>query len=444
MSPRRVLRADDACPQSDRDGFHASWRRGGISVADYLLAIDQGTTSTRAIVFDAALKPVASAQQEFPQIYPAPGLGRARPGGDLGDHASRPCARRWRRPARGAATSPAIGITNQRETTIVWDRATGKPIHNAIVWQDRRTADACAALRAPGHEARCRGAHRAAARSLFLGHQDRLAARQCRRRARGGARRAGSPSARSTAFCSGGSPAARCTRPTPPMRRARCCSTSAAARGTTSCASCSACRAALLPEVRDCAGDFGTTAPELFGGPIRILGVAGDQQAATVGQGCFTPGMMKSTYGTGCFALLNTGDDAGRVAQPAAHHHRLSARRQAHLCARRRDLHRRRRGAMAARRAQADRDRGRRERARRGGRSGRAGLSGAGLRRARRAVVGRGGARRDLRADPQFRRRRDRARRARSGRLPDPRPARGDARRLAGARPTRCCASTAA
>ena len=113
----------------------------------------------------------------------------------------------------------------------------------------------------------------------------------------------------------------------------------------------------LLPEVRDCAGDFGTTAPELFGGPIRILGVAGDQQAATVGQGCFRPGMMKSTYGTGCFALLNIGET------PVASKNRLlttiayQLERQAHLCAGRRDLHRRRGGAMAARRAQDDRDR---------------------------------------------------------------------------------------
>ena len=98
----------------------------------------------------------------------------------------------------------------------------------------------------------------------------------------------------------------------------------AAAAGTRICADCSNIPEELLPEVRDCADDFGTVMPELFGGAIRILGMAGDQQAATIGQGCFTPGMMKSTYGTGCFALLNTGDRAGAVAPPAAHHHRLS------------------------------------------------------------------------------------------------------------------------
>ena len=101
------------------------------------------------------------------------------------------------------------------------------------------------------------------------------------------------------------------------MRRARCCSISAAARGTRTCCSCSPFRPALLPEVRDCAPDFGETLPDLFGGAIRICGIAGDQQAATIGQGCFTPGMMKSTYGTGCFALLNTG------AEPVHSRHRL-------------------------------------------------------------------------------------------------------------------------
>ena len=120
-------------------------------LTDYLLAIDQGTTSTRAIVFDAALTPVASAQQEFPQLYPAPGLVEH----DVEDIWSSTLATVRAAIARAAVEAKdiaAIGITNQRETTILWDRATGRPIHNAIVWQDRRTADACAALRAGGHE----------------------------------------------------------------------------------------------------------------------------------------------------------------------------------------------------------------------------------------------------------------------------------------------------
>ena len=108
--------------------------------------------------------------------------------------------------------------------------------------------------------------------------------------------------------------------------------------------------AALLPEVKDCAADFGVTEKALFGAEIPILGVAGDQHAATIGQACFEPGMMKSTYGTGCFALLNTGSRSGALEEPAADDHRLPARRQDHLCAGRLDLHRRRRRAMAARR----------------------------------------------------------------------------------------------
>ena len=119
---------------------------------DYLLAIDQGTTSTRAILFDAALAPVAIAQQEFAADLSGARPGRARSRGDLVDARLRPCAPPWPRPARAPKDVAAIGITNQRETTIVWDRATGRPIHNAIVWQDRRTADACAALRQAGHE----------------------------------------------------------------------------------------------------------------------------------------------------------------------------------------------------------------------------------------------------------------------------------------------------
>src|SRR5262245_28734561 len=119
---------------------------------DYLLAIDQGTTSTRAILFDAALTPVAGAQEELPQIYPAPGLVEHDPEAIWSTTVATVRAAIAKADARPKDVA-AIGITNQRETTIVWDRATGRPIHNAIVWQDRRTADACAALRNAGHEA---------------------------------------------------------------------------------------------------------------------------------------------------------------------------------------------------------------------------------------------------------------------------------------------------
>ena len=202
----------------------------------------------------------------------------------------------------------------------------------------------------------------------------------------------------------------------------------------------------MLPEVKDCAGRFRRDAmPELLGAAIPICGVAGDQQAATIGQACFEPGMMKSTYGTGCFALLNTGATAVASQQPAAHHHRLSARRQAHLCAGRRDLHRRRGGAMAARRLEDHQDMPpRRARwPRLPTRTSSVYLVPAfvGLgapywdAEARGAIFGltRGTAQQGTGAG-----------RAGSRLLPDPRPARGDAEGLGRARAKPSCASTAA
>src|SRR5262245_5581156 len=210
----------------------------------------------------------------------------------------------------------AIGITNQRETTIIWDRATGRAIHNAIVWQDRRTADTCAALRQAGHEPAI-----AASTGLLLDPYfsatkiawliDHVAG--AREAARAGRLAFGTVDSFLLWRLTGG--------------KAHLTDATNAARtllldNRNGCWDADLCDlfgvpAALLPQVRDCAGDFGTTLPELFGGPIRVLGVAGDQQAATVGQGCFAPGMMKSTYGTGCFALLNTG------AEPVKSNNRL-------------------------------------------------------------------------------------------------------------------------
>src|SRR5438477_523091 len=158
----------------------------------FVLAIDQGTTSSRAIVFRSDISIAATAQQEFPQHFPASGWVEHEPE-DIWTSTIATCREALKKAGVTAKDIAAIGITNQRETTVVWDRATGKAVHRAIVWQDRRTAD------------------------------------------------------------------------------------------------------------------FGASVPELFGGSIMIAGIAGDQQAATIGQACFEPGMMKSTYGTGCFALLNTG-----------------------------------------------------------------------------------------------------------------------------------------
>ena len=278
---------------------------------DYLIAIDQGTTSTRAIVFDAALAPVASAQQELRQIYPAPGLVEHDPE-EIWSAALATVRAAMARAGAEARDIAALGITNQRETTIIWDRATNRPIHNAIVWQDRRTADRCAALRQDEPMIAARTGllldpyFSATKIGWLLDHVEgaRVAARAGRLafgtvdsfllwRLTGGKVHASDATNASRTLLldihRGSWDAELCRLFDVPE--------------------------ALLPQVRDCAGDFGTT--ELFGRPIRILGIAGDQQAAMVGQGCFAPGMVKSTYGTGCFALINTAD------QPVASKNRL-------------------------------------------------------------------------------------------------------------------------
>ena len=254
----------------------------------HLIAIDQGTTSTRAIVFDDKLAPVAIAQQELRQIYPAPGWVEHDPE-EIWSSVVATVRDAMAKAGVAAKDIAGIGITNQRETTIVWDRATGKPIHNAIVWQDRRTADACAPQAARGERgARHQRQDRPAARSVFFRHQDRLAARS-RRRARAAAEQGrlafGTVDSfllwRLTAGAVHATDATNAARTLLfDIGRGQWDATLGSAFGVP---------ASLLPQVRDCAADFGATAPDLFGGAIRILGVAGDQQAATIGQGCFSP-----------------------------------------------------------------------------------------------------------------------------------------------------------
>ncbi len=271
----------------------------------HILAIDQGTTSSRAILFDAALRVVATAQKEFPQYYPASGWVEHDPS-DLWSSVAGTARGVIERAGIDATDIAAIGITNQRETTVVWDRATGQPVHNAIVWQDRRTAEFCATLKAEGLEPSVTRATGLLLDPYFSGtklawildHVD-----GARERARRGELMFGTVDSFLIWKLTGGrvhatdaTNAARtllyniregrwdegiCARLDIPMQ--------------------------MLPEVRDSAADFGTTRADLFGREIPILGVAGDQQAATVGQACFQPGMLKATYGTGCFALLNTG-----------------------------------------------------------------------------------------------------------------------------------------
>ncbi|MBZ8117222.1 glycerol kinase GlpK [Roseovarius sp. LXJ103] len=266
-----------------------------------ILAIDQGTTSTRAIVFNADLRPVASAQAEFAQHFPASGWVEHDPS-DLWSTTLITC----RAALKQSGPVQAIGITNQRETTLVWDATTGAPLCNAIVWQDRRTAQTCADLRAAGHEALVRAQTGLLLDPYFSGTKLKWILDQhpgARMRAAKGELLFGTVDSFLIWHLTGGAVHA-----TDATNAARTLLYDIH-KGAWSPEICALLDIPpeMLPEVRNSADDYGTCVPEHFGAPIPIRGVAGDQQAATVGQACFKPGMMKSTYGTGCFALLNTG-----------------------------------------------------------------------------------------------------------------------------------------
>ena len=270
----------------------------------HILAIDQGTTSTRAIVFDPSMSVVASAQEEFPQHYPASGWVEHDPA-DLWATTAATCRAAIEK--AGGAGIAAIGITNQRETTLVWDRKTGKPIHNAIVWQDRRTADLCRRLKDEGFEDAVTGRTGLLLDPYFSGTKLAWLLENvdgARARAEAGDLLFGTVDTWLVWNLTGGA-----VHVTDATNAARTMLYDIR-KGSWSQTICDRLDIpmSMLPEVRDSAADFGETRPDLFGRPIPILGIAGDQQAATVGQACFAPGMLKSTYGTGCFALINTGD----------------------------------------------------------------------------------------------------------------------------------------
>ena len=277
---------------------------------DVILAIDQGTTSSRAIAFNSRLKPLGSGQKEFRQYYPKSGWVEHDP-----DEIWTGVLAVAKTALRKAKVRPhgvrAIGITNQRETVVIWNRRTGKPIHKAIVWQDRRTAAFCAEMKAAGHEALFTERTGLLLDPYFSGTKIRWLldnVKGARERAERGELAFGTIDSFLIWRLTGG----------------RVHATDATNASRTLLYNIHSGQwdkdllrilgipASLLPEVKDCAADFGTTDPKLLGAAIPICGVAGDQQAATVGQACFEPGMMKSTYGTGCFALLNTGSKAVR------------------------------------------------------------------------------------------------------------------------------------
>ncbi len=273
----------------------------------HILAIDQGTTSSRAIVFNRDFEIEGVAQQEFRQYFPQSGWVEHDPE-EIWNSTLTTCRQALNAAGLSAKQIAAIGITNQRETTLLWDRQTGKPIHKAIVWQDRRAAATCARLAEAGHNPMITAktgllldAYFSATKTCWL--LDNVEG--AREAAEAGRLAFGTVDTFLLWRLTGG----------------RVHATDAT----------NACRtmlynihencwdkdilellgipAALLPDVLDSSTDFGTTEPELFGAAIPVRGIAGDQQAALVGQACFTPGMIKSTYGTGCFIVLNTGSE---------------------------------------------------------------------------------------------------------------------------------------
>ena len=270
-----------------------------------ILAIDQGTTSSRAVVFTTDYQVVAVAQREFQQIYPRPGWVEHDP--EVIWATVRATAREALAAAEKAGyRAETVGITNQRETTLVWDRATGEPLHNAIVWQDRRTADTCAALRSAGHAETLQARTGLVLDPYFsatkiawvLDHMD-----GARARAEAGELAFGTVDSWLIWRLTGG--AVHATDATNASRTALYNIRTNAWDGDL--LALFGVPAAMLPEVRDSAGDFGTADKAALGRALPVTGVAGDQQSAAIGQACLAPGEMKSTYGTGAFLLINTG-----------------------------------------------------------------------------------------------------------------------------------------
>ncbi len=275
---------------------------------DFILAIDQGTTSTRAIVFDRKLSPKGTGQQEFKQYFPASGWVE-HDAEEIWSSVLKVSKAALRKAKVKPAQIRSIGITNQRETVVVWDRKTGKPIHKAIVWQDRRTSDICATLKARGHEPLFTAKTGLLLDPYFSGTKVAWLLDQvkgARSRAEKGELAFGTIDSFLIWRLTGGSVHA-----TDATNASRTLLFNIHdGQWDAELLRILNIPPAILPQVKDCAADYGTTDPKLFGAAIPIGGVAGDQHAATIGQACFEPGMMKSTYGTGCFALLNTGTRA--------------------------------------------------------------------------------------------------------------------------------------
>jgi len=279
-----------------------------VNMSHYVMALDQGTTSSRAILFDRAGRPVASAQEEFPQIFPQPGWVEHDPE-DIWRTQITVARQAMEKAGATADDIAAIGITNQRETTVIWDRRTGEPVYNAIVWQCRRTADHCERLKASGFAETIRAKTGLVTDAYFSGTKvawilDNVP--DVRARAEAGELAFGTIDTFLLWRLSGG--------------RIHVTDYSNGSRTLLfnihtldwddDILNELRIPRSLLPEVRPSSYLYGETDPALFGKAIPLAGDAGDQQAATFGQACYAVGMAKNTYGTGCFMLLNTGEQA--------------------------------------------------------------------------------------------------------------------------------------
>ncbi|NNK93247.1 MAG: glycerol kinase GlpK [Desulfobacterales bacterium] len=276
----------------------------------YVLAIDQGTTSSRAIIFDASLAIISVAQQEFTQIFPQSGWVEHDPE-EIWSSTLNTIKAAVDKAGIAITDIGAIGITNQRETTIIWDKETGKPVYNAIVWQDRRTSNYCSTLSTGGYEEAITEKTGLLLDPYFSGTKIRWILDNCdgaRQQAEAGNLAFGTVDTFLLWRLTSG--------------RVHATDATNAARTMVfnihdndwdqDLLDLLEIPQALLPGVYDSSYEYGTTSSDILGGSVPVCGIAGDQQAALVGQACFQPGMLKSTYGTGCFAVLNTGRQAVR------------------------------------------------------------------------------------------------------------------------------------
>ncbi len=277
-------------------------------MSQYILSIDQGTTSSRAMLFDTDGHAKFTAQKEFTQHFPRDGWVE-HDAEEIWSTTLQVVGEALARAREDQRDVAAIGITNQRETTVVWDRASGKPVYNAIVWQDRRTAEFCESLRAQDHEAGVTAKTGLLLDPYFSGTKVNWILENvdgARARAESGKLVFGTIDCFLIWRLTGG--------------RVHATDATNASRTLlfnihdqawdSELLEMLSVPESMLPEVRDCAADYGITGKDVIGAEIPIAGVAGDQQAALIGQACFEPGMIKSTYGTGCFMMLNTGATA--------------------------------------------------------------------------------------------------------------------------------------